>query len=70
MSKTERDLVETHLQPLMKDVAQQSLSEDVVGRILVETAIKLWRKTRTARDISEELTYTASHFDSDEFIRL
>ena len=72
MGASDRELVKQHLEPLIAAAAASGMSEDVLGRLLLEAAVDLWRRSRAIDDIAGELGFTADNLDPDidyNFIR-
>ncbi|MGR8921344.1 MAG: hypothetical protein ACU85V_17140 [Gammaproteobacteria bacterium] len=65
MGASDRQLVNRHLEALLAEAAQDRVPEDLLGRLLVEAAIGLWRNGRGIDDIAAELRYTAENLDPD-----
>ena len=65
MSTSDRELVNLHLQKLLVDAAERDVPDDMIGRLLLEAAVALWRKSRPISDIAAELEFTADNLDPD-----
>lgn len=61
-----RDIVDAHIDTMMKEVTEAGQSPDAAARILFEHVLRIWRETRTPDDIASELTYAADNIDPDE----
>jgi len=69
---SERDLVRQHVGNLLRDARDQRIPSDVVGRLLVNEAIEIWKQERSLADVSRELEFIAGSLDPDtdfEFMR-
>jgi len=70
--ETDREIVQRHVAALMQEAAAARVPGDVVGRLLLEQTIAIWRAHRADADIQSELRFTADHLDPDtdfEFMR-
>ena len=65
MGAPERKLVTQHVDTLITAAAADNMPEDVVGRHLLESAIGLWRRSRTTEDIVSELQFMIDNMDED-----
>lgn len=59
-------LVKKHMDALLAEADAAGLSHDVVGRMLINQVIELYRQTRSIDDIASELTFLADNLDPDE----
>jgi len=62
---SDRDVIQRHLQALLAEAASQKIPTDVVGRMLLDEIIALWRAERSLEDIAAELRYTIENLDPD-----
>jgi hypothetical protein len=62
---SDRDVIQRHLQALLVEAASQKIPTDVVGRMLLDEIIALWRAERSLEDIAAELRYTIENLDPD-----
>ena len=62
---SDRDVIQRHLQALLAEAAGQKIPTDVVGRMLLDEIIALWRAERSLEDIAAELRYTIETLDPD-----
>ena len=65
MSQSDRTVVTRHLESLLETTNDAHIPEDVVGRLLVEAAIGLWRNARSVDDIASELNFIIDNLDDD-----
>lgn len=66
------ELVRRHVDLLLGEAREAGVPDDVVGRLLVQEAIGIWRRHRELRDISSELEFIAGSLDPEtdfEFMR-
>ena len=66
------ELVRQHVDALVEQATAAKVPHDVLGRLLVQEAISLWRRERDWRDIARELQFIAENLDPDtdyEFMR-
>ena len=69
---SDRDIVKHHVAALLTEAAEAEVPRDVVGRLLLQEAIEIWRADRADADIENELRFAADHLDPDvdfEFMR-
>ncbi len=69
---SDRELVGRHVQALLGESRGAGVPPDVVGRLLVQEAIEIWKQQRSLTDIQSELEFIAGHLDPDtdfEFMR-
>lgn len=67
-----RTIVRKHVSALLSETRASRVPDDVVGRLLLEGVIELWRGQRSCEDIASELQSTAENLDPDtdhEFMR-
>ena len=65
-------MVRRHVEKLLEEARDGQVPSDVVGRLLVQEAITIWKQERGLADISKELEFIASSLDPDtdfEFMR-
>ena len=62
---SDRDVVKRHLANLLAEAKTQGIPQDVVGRMLLDEVLGLWREQRTLEDIAAELRYTIENLDPD-----
>jgi len=60
-----RDIVTRHVASALEEAAAQNVPTDVVGRLLLEKAIGVWKQERSLDDIATELTNAAENIDPD-----
>lgn len=63
---TARDIVTAHVDATLKEAAEHQIPTDVVGRVMFEQVLRIWRQTRTEEDIGSELLAAIDHLDPDE----
>lgn len=66
------ELVKRHVEALLSEATAAKVPVDVLGRLLVQQAVELWKRERTLDDIASELKFTADGLDPDtdfEFMR-
>lgn len=70
--RPETELVRRYVQAMREEAKSRGIDEDVVGRLLLQEAIELWKGARTLDDIRNELCFVADSLDPDvdfEFMR-
>jgi hypothetical protein len=66
------EIVARHVGALTSDSDAAKVPRDVVGRLLIQAAIKIWQEERGWEDIANELRYVSENLDPDldyEFMR-
>ncbi|MBW2292807.1 MAG: hypothetical protein JRG94_10920 [Deltaproteobacteria bacterium] len=69
---SDREVVARHVKALLAEAAEQKIPRDVVGRLLVQEAIEIWKLERSISDIESELKFVVESLDPDtdfEFMR-
>lgn len=61
-----RDIITPHMDAILEEARTLQIPNDVLGRILLEQVLRIWRETRSLDDIREELGTTIEHLDPDE----
>ena len=61
-----RDIVTPHVDAMAEEAKALQIPGDVLGRILFEQVLRIWRESRSLEDIREELTTAIDHLDPDE----
>lgn len=61
-----RDIVTKHVEAMMADANAEQIPGDVLGRIMFEQVLRIWRESRTLEDIRTELETSIEHLDPDE----
>jgi len=68
----ERQLVEALFETLVAEARETGIPDDVIGRLVLDQVVSLWRRGRSIQDITSELTFMADNVDPDtdyEFMR-
>jgi hypothetical protein len=66
------ELVKRHVATLVEEACAAKIPTDVLGRLLLQQAVELWKRERSLDDIASELKFTADGLDPDadfEFMR-
>ena len=64
MGAADRELVKRHIDVLLKEAGEQKVPLDLIGRLLMDVAIGVWRQSgREIDDIAAELEYKAGNLD-------
>ncbi len=63
---TARDIVTAHVEAALKEAAELQIPTDVLGRVMFEQVLRMWRETRSHEDIKSELLAAVEHLDPDE----
>jgi hypothetical protein len=66
------ELVKRHVEALVREASAAKIPTDVLGRLLLQQAVELWKRERGVDDIASELRFAADGLDPDadfEFMR-
>jgi len=63
---TARELVSGHVAALLEQARRENVPTDVVGRLLLERVIALWRESRSTEDVASELRFAIENLDGDQ----
>ena len=69
---SERNLVEGLFETLLAESRAAGIPDDVIGRLVIDQVVSLWRESRSLADITSELSFLAENVDPDadfEFMR-
>ncbi len=69
---SDRAVIRRHLGALLAEAHDVGIPAEVVGRMLLDEVLELWRQSRPLDDIAAELRYMIDNLDPDEeypFIR-
>ena len=66
MGAIERKFVAQGVEKLLAEATAEKMLLDVVGRHLIESAIGIWRQTRSSDDIASELQFMIDNMDDDK----
>jgi hypothetical protein len=69
---SDSEIVDRHVAALRAEAKAAQVPDDVLGRMLVQAAIALWKESRDWRDVARELQFIADNLDPDtdyEFMR-
>tara|TARA_R110000868_G_scaffold142460_2_gene359823 strand:- start:593 stop:811 length:219 start_codon:yes stop_codon:yes gene_type:complete len=61
-----RDIVTKHVDAMIAEAKGEQVPTDVLGRIMFEQVLRIWRESRTLEDIRAELETAVEHLDPDE----
>ncbi len=68
----DRDLVSRHFAALVEAARASGVPDDVIGRLVLDEVVALWKHKRTLDDIASQLKFVADNLDPDmeyEFMR-
>lgn len=65
MGAKERKLVTHYVEDLLNEATTEKMPADVIGRHLIESAIGIWRQSRSSDDIASELQFMIDNMDED-----
>ncbi|OUR75469.1 hypothetical protein A9Q83_18050 [Alphaproteobacteria bacterium 46_93_T64] len=63
---TVTEIAQNAINAALDETNKKSLSEDALARALIAEAIAIYRKTRSANDIANELEFIAENIGDDE----
>lgn len=63
---SDRDVILPHFEALLAAAAAARIPRDVVGRILLDEIVALWRTERSPEDIAAELRFAIDNLDPDQ----
>ena len=63
---SDRAVIRRHLGALLEEAHAARMSDEVVGRMLLDEIIELWQRTRSVEDIAAELRYLIDNLDPDQ----
>ena len=69
---SDSEIVDRHVGALRAEAKAAKIPDDVLGRMLVQAAVALWKESRDWPDIARELQFVAENLDPDtdyEFMR-
>ncbi len=61
----EREIIKTHFAALLANARANHIPDDVVGRLVLEQVIQLWRAERSLADIASELQFSIDNLDPE-----
>jgi hypothetical protein len=59
------ELVTAHVENLLAEALEKNIPTDLIGRELINAAIKIYQAKRSIDDIAQELTFLAENLDPD-----
>jgi hypothetical protein len=60
------ELVAGYVAQILADAEAKKIPTDLIGRELINEAIKIYQAKRSIKDIAQELTFLADNLDPDE----
>ena len=72
LTMSDRAVIRRHVGALLAEARETGIPADVVGRMLLDEVVELWRQHRSLDDIAAELRYMIDNLDPDQdypFIR-
>ncbi len=69
---SDRAVIRRHFGALLEEAQAAGIPPDVVGRMLMDEVLELWRQRRGIEDIAAELRFMIENLDPDQdypFIR-
>ena len=61
----QKDLVTTYVEKMLADAREQNIPTDLIGRELINEAIRIYQMERSVEDIAQELSFVAENLDPD-----
>lgn len=68
----DRELVQRHFAKLLEEARARGMPDDVIGRMVLNEVVELWKAQRSIEDIAGQLKFVADNLDPDleyEFMR-
>ncbi len=62
---SDRAVIRRHVGALLTEAKETGIPPDVVGRMLLDEVVELWRQHRSPEDIAAELRFTIENLDPD-----
>lgn len=62
---SDRAVIRRHVGALLTEAKETGIPPDVVGRMLLDEVVELWRQHRSLEDIAAELRFTIENLDPD-----
>jgi hypothetical protein len=62
---SDRAVIRRHVGALLAEAREAGIPADVVGRMLLDEVVELWRQHRSLEDIAAELRFTLENLDPD-----
>lgn len=62
----DRELVQRHFAALCAEATASGSALDVIGRLLLDEVITVWRRSRPVSDIADELEFLRANLDPDQ----
>jgi len=59
------ELVAAHVETLLAEAQEKKIPTDLIGRELINAAVKIYQANRSVDDIAQELTFLAENLDPD-----
>lgn len=65
LDMSDRAVIRRHVGALLTEAKETGIPPDVVGRMLLDEVVELWRQHRSLDDIAAELRYTIDNLEPD-----
>ena len=62
---SDRSVIRRHLGALLTETHEAGIPPELVGRMLLDEVIELWRQSRSIDDIAAELRFMIDNLDPD-----
>ena len=62
---SDAEIIKRHVEALLEETRSANIPADVVGRMLFQEAIEIWKRERSLADIESELKFVAENLDPD-----
>ncbi|TDI60392.1 MAG: hypothetical protein E2O92_05440 [Alphaproteobacteria bacterium] len=61
----QKDLVAGYVEKILAEAADKKIPADLIGRELINEAVRIYQQQRSIADIAQELTFPADNLDPD-----
>ncbi len=61
----QKDLVAGYVEKILAEAADKKIPADLIGRELINEAVRIYQQQRSIADIAQELTFLADNLDPD-----
>jgi hypothetical protein len=61
----QKELVRSHIKQILASAEEKKIPTDLIGRELINEAIRIYQMQRSIEDIAQELSFVAENLDPD-----
>ncbi len=62
----QKELVASYVEKILAAAEAKKIPSDLIGRALINEAVRIYQQERSIADIAQELTFLAENLDPDE----